>query len=297
MYRCRFCEMPFSTANGRNIHEGQKHHITEKVAKDFMLENYVKKKMTIREISSLTGFGEWHITKALKAHNIPVRTQAESLKVRGSLKGEKHPLYGTKGGFYGKKHTQETIRKMSIARKTYLKSHPEAIEKIKKHQTKDVKENKNPNWKGGRYESCKMCSKKFWKQPSNKSVCCSFECAMNLLKLEGKLKLQNNPNWRGGVSYEPYPFEFNSDLKLIILKMDGAKCKLCGGTKRLSAHHIDYNKDNCDLSNLITLCTKCNSKVNFHRELWKSRLIELVKHRTKLDLSRNKSTLTNFQIG
>jgi len=33
-------------------------------------------------------------------------------------------------------------------------------------------------------------------------------------------------------------------------------------------HHIDYNKLNCQSNNLICLCKKCNSKVNFNRDYW-----------------------------
>ena len=33
-------------------------------------------------------------------------------------------------------------------------------------------------------------------------------------------------------------------------------------TKKLCLHHIDYNKKNCMPSNLITVCTSCNSRAN-----------------------------------
>ncbi len=34
----------------------------------------------------------------------------------------------------------------------------------------------------------------------------------------------------------------------------------------MAIHHIDYDKKNCELKNLITLCINCNSKANFDRE-------------------------------
>lgn len=34
------------------------------------------------------------------------------------------------------------------------------------------------------------------------------------------------------------------------------------------SERFDYNKLNCDESNLITLCRACNVKVNFKREIW-----------------------------
>jgi hypothetical protein len=34
-------------------------------------------------------------------------------------------------------------------------------------------------------------------------------------------------------------------------------------------HHIDYDKKNCSLNNLITLCRGCHAKTNFRRDYWK----------------------------
>jgi len=33
-------------------------------------------------------------------------------------------------------------------------------------------------------------------------------------------------------------------------------------------HHIDYNKFNCESSNLITLCLKCHLSTNGNRDYW-----------------------------
>lgn len=87
-----------------------------------------------------------------------------------------------------------------------------------------------------------------------------------------------NPNWKGGISFEPYASEWTNKLKEQIRKRDNYKCQLCYKTqkeefkdinRKLSIHHIDYNKKNCKDNNLITLCNKCNSKVNFNRKWWK----------------------------
>jgi hypothetical protein len=87
-----------------------------------------------------------------------------------------------------------------------------------------------------------------------------------------------NPNWRGGTSRDPYCFEFDIILKEYIMERDNFKCKnpLCKSiSKRLCVHHIDYNKKNCEESNLITLCGSCHSKSNFNRNEWEKRLKEL----------------------
>ena len=86
-----------------------------------------------------------------------------------------------------------------------------------------------------------------------------------------------NPNWRGGSSLQPYPFEFNQDLKDAIRIRDDYKCRVCKMSesrfiRALSIHHIDYNKDNCDQQNLISLCDSCHNATGGSREYWENRL-------------------------
>ncbi len=97
-------------------------------------------------------------------------------------------------------------------------------------------------------------------------------------------KGNKNPNWRGGISKEPYCFEFTTDLKEYIKYRDNYICLSlsCGSKKDLVVHHIDYNKKHCEEENLITLCRSCNFKANFnrkwHEEIYK-RIIEKRKNR------------------
>ena len=84
---------------------------------------------------------------------------------------------------------------------------------------------------------------------------------------------KNNPNWKGGTSNSPYPLEFNGDLKEKIRIRDGRVCQRCGVLEsecrtKLHIHHIDYNKENSRLFNLISLCERCNAQVNRLREYW-----------------------------
>ena len=79
-----------------------------------------------------------------------------------------------------------------------------------------------------------------------------------------------NPNWRGGKSFEPYcQIWKDSEFKEYIKDRDNNKClnPYCDhNSNKLCIHHINYNKKDCDHSNLITLCVSCNSKANFDRE-------------------------------
>jgi len=76
-----------------------------------------------------------------------------------------------------------------------------------------------------------------------------------------------HPNWQGGKSFEPYPVEFNEKLKRSIKKRDNNICQICRKAGK-GVHHIDYNKENCDSSNLVTLCTSCHQKTNYNHEKW-----------------------------
>jgi hypothetical protein len=72
-----------------------------------------------------------------------------------------------------------------------------------------------------------------------------------------------NPNWRGGSSFLPYPPEFDDELKLQIKERDDFTCQVCGlSDVTLQVHHIDWNKNNNDPGNLITLCPSCHGKLH-----------------------------------
>lgn len=80
----------------------------------------------------------------------------------------------------------------------------------------------------------------------------------------------NNPNWNGGTSKEPYPFHWPT-VRRIVLDRDGGQClnPLCRRmSSKVHVHHIDYDKNNCAPSNLITICDSCNARANFGRDAW-----------------------------
>lgn len=80
---------------------------------------------------------------------------------------------------------------------------------------------------------------------------------------------ENSPHWNGGVSCAPYCDAWaDKEYKESIKQRDGYSClnPYCNKkSKRLSIHHIDYDKENCNPNNLITLCASCNSKANKYR--------------------------------
>jgi len=78
-----------------------------------------------------------------------------------------------------------------------------------------------------------------------------------------------HPNWKGGISCEPYCQDCTKEYKEFIKERDGYRClnPYCyKGNIILGVHHIDYNKKLCGPENLITVCRSCNTRANKDRE-------------------------------
>ena len=90
--------------------------------------------------------------------------------------------------------------------------------------------------------------------------------------METKKKIQSY-HYIGGISiHTGYGIDFTRELKEQIKQRDNYRCQECGCSyleSKLHIHHIDYDKTNNVIGNLITLCNRCNSKVNYNRNQWK----------------------------
>jgi 5-methylcytosine-specific restriction endonuclease McrA len=92
---------------------------------------------------------------------------------------------------------------------------------------------------------------------------------------------ENHHNWRGGKSYEPYTPSFDKQTKERVRVRDNFQCQLCGIPElecyeHLHIHHIDYDKKNCDIKNLISLCRSCHCKTIYHRDYWNNYFTEKI---------------------
>jgi hypothetical protein len=144
--------------------------------------------------------------------------------------------------------------------------------------------NTKNSWKQNLFDT-----KKFGRKITGKSHC--IDCGVELndykphrcRKCFGKLRSvfqlgENNPNYIHGQGRGKYSLQFSPKLKQQIRERDKFICQHCGLEEEdnqrknkqinLTVHHIDYNKDNCKNSNLISVCIGCNSKVNFNRDYW-----------------------------
>lgn len=179
----------------------------------------------------------------------------------------------------------------------------------------------NPNYKDGRtlknyycMESncnnivselnrrCRSCSKKgelhnfFGKKRPEISKKMKLNNPMG--KLETRLKMsktriERKCGYVNGKGYEPYSKEFTSKLKENIRQRDNYECqgKDCNITQEehlliygrgIEIHHINYNKQNCDKYNLITLCKQCNIRANYNRKNWQNYFTEKMHERIML---------------
>jgi hypothetical protein len=129
-------------------------------------------------------------------------------------------------------------------------------------------------WKGGLViQECKKCNKKFLAKPSHikkglRKFCskkCTFDYRSEFYRRE------NHPLWKGGSSSYSYPTGWKKEFKEKIRNRDKNRCFLCRKeetNKKLSVHHIDYDKNNLSPRNLISLCNKCHVRTNHNREHW-----------------------------
>lgn len=97
---------------------------------------------------------------------------------------------------------------------------------------------------------------------------------------------ENHPNWKGGISFEPYCPKFNNEFKERVRAFFGYTCQLCGhvwqeGEVKLSVHHVNYNKKACCEQKIIPLfvpvCSgKCHLKTNYRRDYYETYFTELI---------------------
>ena len=162
-------------------------------------------------------------------------------------------MQGTKNPFYGRQHTKET--------KEYLRDF-----QSKRTLSKETREKIGKTSKGRMPSIETRIKMSKSKQGINNLNYGKVYTEAEKIRF-GSPK-ESHPNWKGGISFEPYSPEWTDDLKESIKKRDNYECKnpKCNGKgNQLTVHHIDYNKKNCLLENLITLCNSCNAKANYNR--------------------------------
>lgn len=108
----------------------------------------------------------------------------------------------------------------------------------------------------GKLVACRECNKNVWKKQSeiqnSTHIFCSRSCSITFNNR--KRKGEKHPLWAGGINeYRNLAFE---NFKPV--------CNVCGYSTKdvLQVHHIDKNRKNNSLNNLIILCPNHHSEVH-----------------------------------
>ncbi|MBA7652784.1 hypothetical protein ES703_60623 [subsurface metagenome] len=283
--------------------------------------------------------------KLSKAHKGKKHTEETKRKMSESRKGENSPMYG-------RQHTEDSKRKISEKRKGKCVGKDNPM--FGRHLTEETKRKISENRKGkgiGRKpwntgltkddhpslqkiaEQSKVSAKKLWQDPefqkNQKEGMADPEVRRKIsesqkgrehseeekernskrmkeyanhpevrARLSRHWSMENNPNWQGGISFEPYDPAFNDILKEIIRERDGYICQLCGNLetengRKLDIHHIDGDKKNSDPINLISLCPHCHTSNLQYNEKISNQLSMITTRKTIIPRIRIK-LLTDF---
>lgn len=189
-----------------------------------------------------------------------------------------------------------TFCKSCVAKKRY-------VEKLSSISIIKIGE-ESSNYKNGKTlisYYCKSCNKLISLTSGLYGNGLCGKCAMNLLHntekwretisiiMKEKFKnSENHPNWQGGITVDPYSLEWTDELRKKVRIRDNYICQICSMTQEehlirygcvLHVHHIDYNKQNCIDTNLITLCHKHHMETNSNRDYWIKNLNDMITHK------------------
>ncbi len=251
--------------------------------------------------------GHGHSSGGFKKGHIPRSKGLKGYTNFGSFKK------GQASAFKGRKHSKETKKKMSIMRLGKPSS-------LKGTKNPNIVGEKNPMkrlenriklskiMKGRKHseETKKKMRGRIWSKESREKLSKSLKGKYSGSKnyfYNKSFALELHPNWQGGKSFEPYTSDFNIRFKERIRERDGYTCQLCNlfeedhlklHKKRLTIHHIDYNKLNTFPQNCITLCTRCNLLVNKDREIWTRHFQELLKKLYNYEYTQDQKIILDF---
>jgi hypothetical protein len=127
----------------------------------------------------------------------------------------------------------------------------------------------------GKIVQCFICNKDVYKQRKalSRSKSKKFFCGKSCQTIWRNSIVNigvNHPNWKGGKHISYRNILQNNKIPKI--------CLLCGNPDKrvLAVHHIDENRRNNNIKNLIWICYNCHALVHNYREE-KERLLKKVK--------------------
>lgn len=164
---------------------------------------------------------------------------------------------------FGYKQSPESSRKKSIAMKgrkfttTHRKRISDALKGIARtdEHRKKISESKR--------------GKSYWSDETRR-------------KMQEYFSGSNNPQWKGGRSFEPYCEKFTEEFKNRVRFFFNNTCVLCGqkSTKRKhDVHHVNYNKNTCcdnETPLFVLLCHRCHLSIRADETEYQKRFTNLI---------------------
>lgn len=186
------------------------------------------------------------------------------------ISGKNNPMYGKIGENspnFGKSHSQKTIEKLRII--NLGENNPNYNEDINKW----IEENVNKHLCECNCGQFIKIERRHYNMGIPKYINGHFAKGKNN-PCYGKFS-ENNPNWRGGVSFGKYCPKFNEKKKEEIREQYNRICQYCGKhekdniakngkQRKLSVHHVDSDKEqgcNGKPWKLIPFCMTCHGKM------------------------------------
>lgn len=235
--------------------------------KDFLYKEYIIKNNSMQYIASLVNCSASCIKTNLIEYNIPIKSKSDRIK-------------GKNNGMFGKHQTEEA--KQKISKKMEGINNPQFGKR-----RLDVSERNRlfPPFKGKVRLNFRGINHPFFgKKRPDHSLRMSGSNHPNFGKSLSiaTRKKQSLSHGGTGIPYENnnYPEEYFR-IRPKIRKRDNYQCQLCGKKFNkysigLDCHHIDYNKRNNNINNLICLCERCHNQTKFNRLDWKISFIHLM---------------------
>lgn len=209
-----------------------------------VIDLYINDQKTMKEIAELIGSCASNIYKILKRNNIKTR--------KGHIAWNKGLDKNDPRVIAKSKKQAKTLKELYSSGKFKAWNDGLTIKTSEKVRLLNSKRLKNTIYKRGKENPC-------YGKPLSKEH-------------RIKLSLAKGGTGISGEKSE-YGYEFDSSLKEKARFRDQYKCKICGCSQlengqMLSIHHIDYNKLNNNINNLVSLCRGCHSSTNIKRNYW-----------------------------
>jgi hypothetical protein len=186
----------------------------------------------------------------------------------------------------GSMQTEETKRKISLALKGRIKS-PETCKKLSESKKGRMSPMKGKHLSVESRLKMSLASKGKPKSPEHAAKIRALRLG-STVGVETRKKISfaftgsKHPNWRGGISYEPYCVLFNDEFKERVRKFFGYICVECGkpqNGERLHIHHVNFDKQSCcnDTTPLfVPLCRSCHGRTQGNRQYWERHFTDMI---------------------